>query len=386
MAIRRVLMRWCFLLLVATVTLGEPAMSEEPIQDPEEIYLRFCANCHEPGPDKDGFWYPDLRRVVEDTEPEDLVRVIDQGRFPRAGGSHSQADGKHVIPFMPSWSWLTDRELASLVNFLKQRMGDQTVSISASEVRALRGADSGPTLSANERQAAHEIYLNHCAGCHGTHREGVVGPPLSRWPEGAVSMEEIRATLHYGTLNGMPEWGVTVRLTAHQMTLLARYLNEPAIAETATFDLAAMRGTWQPPGAALTVNNRQAADYILTLQHDARKVVLVDTRHKKIAAEIDINLTPFDVLQDDAVFVLTREGWIIQIDPVLGKERARVRRGLRANRHGCCDARCHGRWQATACPGRHHGFAAGRQFLRSGNARTGAPSQHRKCDGSAAEF
>lgn len=292
----------------------------------EQIYQRFCSSCHSASADTDSIWYPSLTRIVQTSEPEELVRMIDSGQFRRAGETQSGSDFDHPIPFMPSWSWLSDRELMNLVNYLTMNIHDEYVPLSTLEVRALRDPGTASALSGSERQAANHIYLQHCAGCHGVRREGVVGPPLSRWPLETLSIEQIRATLHYGTLEGMPEWGVSVRLTAHQMTLLARYLRESPIATPPTFDIESMRASWQPPDSKHAEAKPDSA-HILTLLHDARKVLIVDPRLKKIVSQTSIKFAPYDVLQDHEIWVLTREGWIVQIDSQTTLVRTNARAG-----------------------------------------------------------
>ena len=315
-----------FLLLVLFLLLLSPMVAAESEHNGEEIYARLCATCHESSLAKQGVWYPSLRNIVSSNEPEALAQLIDHGQFRRAGDSIAGSHPSHTIPFMPAWSWLTDRELSALVNFLIDEFGDGTVTLSELEVRALRNPNEGPSLSPLEREAAHNIYLSHCAGCHGTTREGVVGPPLSQWPLQTFSMEQIRATLHYGTLDGMPEWGVSVRLTAKQMTLLARYLQEPPLTETPTFDLAAMRTAWEPPQQSFS-ESKLGADYLLTLLHDARKVLFVNPAVQSVTAETQLEFAPYHVLQDRELWVLSREGWITQIDPATKTVRAQARAG-----------------------------------------------------------
>ena len=321
MRINKTHVLWLLVLLLAFLLLS-PALSaeSEPELDGKQIYGRFCSTCHESSYAKDGMWYPPLKNIVTNSEPEDLIHIIDHGQFRRAGETTAGSHPSHTIPFMPAWSWLSDAELAALVNFLVDEFTDGSVSVSEAEVRAQRNPGMSTSLSTFEREAAHQLYLSHCAGCHGTAREGVVGPPLSKWPLETLSMEQIRAVLHYGTLDGMPEWGVSVRLTAQQMTMLARYLQEPPVLQTPVFDLDAMRASWQKSETMLGARNLDS-QYLFTLLHDARKALFINPEKHTIVAETRLDYAPYDVLQDHEIWVLSREGWVMQIDPATKKVR-----------------------------------------------------------------
>ena len=294
-----------------------------------ELYQSFCANCHEQTERTRDAWYPHLSDIVAHSEPEHLVDLIDHGQFRRAGETLNEDRAYQTIPIMPSWSWLTDQELAQLVNFLTDRYGGGTVELSAVEVRALRDATSGEALSPSEASAAHHLYLTHCAGCHGASRQGVVGPALSQWPLANLSMETIRATLHYGTLDGMPEWGVSVQLTARQMTLLARYLQVPPLTGPPVFDLQTIKDSWQAPEGPLA-SRQFKAPYIVTLLHDGGRALYIDPEQKEVIDQSEIGAAPYNLLQDSAIWILTRGGWIVQIDPGTKRVRAKVRAGYEA--------------------------------------------------------
>lgn len=316
-----------FILLISAQVLSMSIASTR--LDGADLYQRFCANCHDQSEQTRGIWYPHLADIVEQTEPEHLVDLIDHGQFRRAGETLEEGRPFQTIPIMPSWSWLTDAELAHLVNFLVDRYGSGTVKLSAIEVRALRDESEGTELSETDRSAAHHLYLSHCAGCHGADRQGIVGPPLSQWPLANLSMEAIRSTLHYGTLDGMPEWGVSVQLTAHQMTLLARYLQAPALAQDPAFTLKHIRESWSAPNDHLATH-RFKAPYIITLLHDGGRALFIDPVQKKIIGQVEIESAPYHLLQDSAVWILTRGGWIVQIDPGTRQVRTRVRAGYEA--------------------------------------------------------
>ena len=319
---------FAFALPTALPTWAESSDDGEQIffEDGQQIYFRFCSNCHKPIVDTELSWYPNLKEIVETSSPEDLTLRIDGGQFRRAGDLHTDMGINHTIPVMPAWSWLSDRELASLVNYLIKTLSNKETRISEPEVRALRQPAGSSELSDHEKSAANHLYVEHCVGCHGAKRQGVIGPPLSHWPIASQDFEIVRGTMHYGTWEGMPSWGVDERLSAHQMTLLTRYLRESRLQDPPEFDLDVMRQSWQAPKVSLASMENQK-QLLITLLHDARKVLFTDPDKKKALVEVDIGDAPYAVLQDNAIFLLTRGGWVVQIDPNTKRIRARVRAG-----------------------------------------------------------
>ncbi len=129
-----------FLMLLVVLS---PARSEvETELDGTTIFQKFCSRCHSIGASSEPQWYPSLSRIVSSLETQDaaaeLVAAIDQGQFRRSGEVEISDGAGHPIPVMPSWSWLSDAEMASLVHYLTSEFSAKAVVISPKDVGAVR--------------------------------------------------------------------------------------------------------------------------------------------------------------------------------------------------------------------------------------------------------
>lgn len=291
------------------------------------LYQKFCANCHAPDANGQPLWYPSLRNIIESRSVDDLVVAIDAGQFRRAGEQDLGDVAGHTIPIMPAWAWLSDAEMASLINFLVTRFSDSMIRISTEEVELLRRPGDIPGLTDSDRLAAERIYLRSCVGCHGTRRGGVTGPALSTWPLRTLPDTHIRSIIHYGSNQGMPGLGVEEALTAHQIELLVSYLKEPQInvpefTDTQVADSHQLLGE----GAKRT---GAARPLYVTLLNDPGSVLITDAESKEVLQEVKTAWVPHDVATANGyLYVVSKGGWVTQIDlraePIQAVARIRV--------------------------------------------------------------
>ncbi len=311
-------------LLTFLATLTTLAMAPLSIaSDGSEEFTRHCASCHGSEGDGDGEWYPSLSRLAAERDPEDIARTILLGRFGRGG----EVQG-HTIPIMPSWSRLSNEEVAAIVNFIQTRWGNATTAISVETVSRLRGQPIRSTdragvtpLSGPEAKQAQTLYLEHCVGCHGSERTGASGPALSHWVLRDFEQTAIRSALHYGSSEGMPAWGVATRLSADEMDLLSRYLAapQPALPEFAEWDVVTSQD------ARIAVADRperperqRAIDHMFaTMLHDIGAVLMIDGDMKEIFGQVRTDYAPHaaDRSADGRyLYVVSRGGRLSQID------------------------------------------------------------------------
>lgn len=117
---------------------------------------------------------------------------------------------------MPSWSMLSDWEVADLLAFIS-RMGDLSTK---HEALAMRHYPSpGPTLGSKER--GKELFGTLCAECHRTHGTGLKAPSLNDQVFlNAATNSFLLATITLGRPGtAMPVW---VDSTAHHRALTAQ--------------------------------------------------------------------------------------------------------------------------------------------------------------------
>ena len=210
--------------------------------DGEGAFVKHCARCHLASGAGALPWYPALEALAQRLEPEAIARTILSGQFRRGG----EIAG-HTIPIMPAWDWLSDADVAAIVNYIEARWGQTEVSITALEVQALRRGveveEHGEGQAELERRVAEGLYFEHCVGCHGAGRLGASGPPLPPWLLDIKSTGAVLSMVHYGSSEGMPGWGVADKLTAKQIEMLAAYLIRPATG-VPPFTLDDARGSW----------------------------------------------------------------------------------------------------------------------------------------------
>jgi len=101
-----------------------------------------------------------------------------------------------------------------------------------------------PKMSKAEFDRARQIYFERCAGCHGVLRKGATGKPLTPDITLARGTEYLKVFINYGSPAGMPNWGTGGEMTAQEVDMMARYIQQspPTPPE---FGMAEMKATWK---------------------------------------------------------------------------------------------------------------------------------------------
>jgi nitrite reductase (NO-forming)/hydroxylamine reductase len=196
-----------------------------------------------------------------------------------------------------------------------------------------------PQMSKAEFDRARQIYFERCAGCHGVLRKGATGKPLTPDITLARGTEYLKVFINYGSPAGMPNWGTGGELTAQEVDMMARYIQQspPTPPE---FGMAEMKATWkvvvpvdQRPKKKM--NNYNIENIFSTTLRDTGEVALIDGDTKKI---INIVKTGYAVhisrmsASGRYVFVIGRDAKVNMIDLWMEKPDnvAEVRIGLEA--------------------------------------------------------
>jgi nitrite reductase (NO-forming)/hydroxylamine reductase len=169
--------------------------------------------------------------------------------------------------------------------------------IAAFSTAALNAADA-PKLSADEMKKAQGIYFDRCAGCHGMLRKGALGPWIR--PEAhtdkkgakhgtlALGTEALKALINDGTPGGMPGWGKSGELTADEVELMAKYVQNtpPQPPEKSMADL---KKSWKVlipvdkrPTKPETTRNWK--NYFGVVLRDIGRIAIVDGDKKDIVS------------------------------------------------------------------------------------------------------
>ena len=83
-----------------------------------------------------------------------------------------------------------------------------------------------PPMTKEEFAKARQIYFERCAGCHGVLRKGATGKPLTPDITLEKGTEYLKVFIAYGSPAGMPNWQTSGELTAEQVDLMARYVQQ----------------------------------------------------------------------------------------------------------------------------------------------------------------
>ncbi len=143
-----------------------------------------------------------------------------------------------------------------------------------------------PPMTAAEFERGRQMYFERCAGCHGVLRKGATGKPLTPDITLERGTEILKTFIHYGSPAGMPNWGTSGDMTAAEVDLMARYIQQepPTPPE---FGLAEMKATWKvivPPEKRPTkkLNDWDIDNIFSVTLRDSGEVALVDGASKQI--------------------------------------------------------------------------------------------------------
>jgi nitrite reductase (NO-forming)/hydroxylamine reductase len=143
-----------------------------------------------------------------------------------------------------------------------------------------------PQMSKAEFDKARQIYFERCAGCHGVLRKGATGKPLTPDITLVRGTEYLKVFINYGSPAGMPNWGTAGELTAQEVDLMARYIQQTP-PQPPEWGLAQMKASWKvivpPEKRPKKKQNAYNIDNIFaTTLRDTGEVALIDGDSKKI--------------------------------------------------------------------------------------------------------
>jgi nitrite reductase (NO-forming)/hydroxylamine reductase len=143
-----------------------------------------------------------------------------------------------------------------------------------------------PPMTKAEFDAGKQIYFQRCAGCHGVLRKGATGKPLTPDITLGKGTDYLKVFINFGSPAGMPNWGTSGDLSAAEVDLMARYVQqEPPVPPE--WSIKDMLSTWKeiiPPAQRPTrkMNNYNIANIFSTTLRDSGEVALIDGDTKKI--------------------------------------------------------------------------------------------------------
>jgi len=291
----------------------------------QQVFLSNCAACHQP----DGTGLPGAFPPLAGSDYllGDRKQVMATALFGLSGPITVNAADYNGV--MPSQGHLPDEDLAAVLTYVLNSWGNDGAAVSAEEVAALRielgqtdratgerhvgategelkyeGAPvamspgesrqvmdvTGPVLSEAEFATATQLYFERCAGCHGVLRKGATGKPLTPDITRTKGTDYLKALINYGSPAGMPNWGTSGDLTAEQIDIMARFLQQepPAPPE---WGMADMQASWKllvPPEDRPTEpqHDRNIDNFFSVTLRDAGEVAIIDGDTKEIVTRV----------------------------------------------------------------------------------------------------
>lgn len=287
----------------------------------ESVYLANCSACHQPG----GTGLPGAFPPLADSDflQGDRKQVMAAALFGLSGPI--TVNDVEYNGVMPSLGHLSNEDLAAALTYVFTSWGNDGAAVSVEEVAALRielgkedraagerhqgttegeltyegaptamsGADTrqiasvdGPVLSDAEFQVATQLYFERCAGCHGVLRKGATGKPLTPDITREKGTEYLKALINYGSPAGMPNWGTSGEMTAEQIDIMARFLQQepPAPPEWGMPDIQASWNVLVAPEDRPTApqHDRDIDNFFAVTLRDAGEVAIIDGDSKEI--------------------------------------------------------------------------------------------------------
>ena len=287
----------------------------------QTVYNTNCAACHQVNGTGLAGAFPPL--AGSDFLSGNRDEVLAAALFGLSGPI--TVNGTEYNSVMPSMGYLSDEDLAAAITYVFSSWGNSVAAVSVDEVAALRaelgqtdraagerhtGASEGelrysgtpsaippeearqlmgaggPTLTAEEFQVATRTYFERCAGCHGVLRKGATGKPLTPDITRERGTEYLKALITYGSPAGMPNWGSSGELTAEQVDIMARFLQQepPAPPE---FSMDDMKASWTLLVAPedrpeRPMHDRNIANFFSVTLRDSGEVAIIDGDTKEI--------------------------------------------------------------------------------------------------------
>ena len=297
--------------------------TDELMAKGEAVYLANCAACHQPAGNGLAGAFPPL--ADSDFLLGDRKQVLSAALFGLSGPI--TINGVDYNGVMPSLGHLPDEDLAAALTYVFRSWGNDGAAVSVEEVAQLRtelghedraegerhkgategelayqGAPSaisgletkqlastdGPVLSEAEFASATQRYFERCAGCHGVLRKGATGKPLTPDITLAKGTEYLKALITYGSPAGMPNWGTSGEMTATEIDIMARFLQQepPSPPE---FGMPEMMESWKVVHApedrpTEPQHDRNIENFFAVTLRDAGQIAIIDGDTKEVVA------------------------------------------------------------------------------------------------------
>jgi len=131
-----ILMTCLFALCCSLTTFAQKKNTvKQSIEDGKVIYSQSCVSCHQ----VDGLGVPRMNPSLSKTsyvtgDKKVLINVILKGL------SHKEVDGVMYHNVMPPFDYLTDKQIADVLTYIRSDFGNKSKPVTEAEVKAVRSA------------------------------------------------------------------------------------------------------------------------------------------------------------------------------------------------------------------------------------------------------
>ena len=117
-------------------------LEEDGISEGESLYNLYCSPCHQPdGKGSEGRFPPISMTDWVNKDKNRLIGLILNGM-----AGVIEVNGNIYNNIMPSFSYLDDKEVASLLSYVRQSFGNNSDALTSEEVAAMRNLQPMPDL------------------------------------------------------------------------------------------------------------------------------------------------------------------------------------------------------------------------------------------------
>jgi mono/diheme cytochrome c family protein len=111
----------------------------QPDKAGENLYLKYCMACHQTDGSGVPGMYPPLINspIVNSGKKEDFIKVLLNGLK-----GPIEVHGKVYNQQMPSQNFLSDEELALIINYVSKSFGNKGSQVTPGDIKSLRGNSS----------------------------------------------------------------------------------------------------------------------------------------------------------------------------------------------------------------------------------------------------
>lgn len=123
----------CILTLSTSFTISHSRKHLQELKNGKEVYIQYCQSCHmENGEGLEGV-YPPVAKTNYLKNTKKIIDVILKGQF-----GEVIVNGKKYNTDMPAQPYLTDKQIADVLTYIRSNWGNKYPTVTPAQVKAQR--------------------------------------------------------------------------------------------------------------------------------------------------------------------------------------------------------------------------------------------------------